>query len=212
MNLFENIFMKRNKEPRIKISKENINDYSLISINGENFPHKLITSLYLNVIKNVFSDYPSIAVSQFIDESQGMLKDKCALFERLSAFYKVEVILTRKYDSINQPSKKDTEYIVNMLGSLNTDWLNETLRYGGTCLSNIIYGFCEFSPDWLERLIERNKLFVKWYQLEVDRNAIIPLLDQAGVICFTSDSYLECFVKDTNVEKIMHELQEYTQS
>jgi hypothetical protein len=209
MKLFENIFRKSNKELRLKISKENFNDYILISIDGENIPYGVLTSLYLKVMESVFSECPYIAVSQFIDETQGMIKDKHALFERLSEVYKVEVAPTRKYDLLIQPSEEDKEYIINIFGKIDTNWLDDTLRYGGTCLSNIIYGFHEFIPDWLVKLIERNKLFIQWYQLEVDYSEITTLADEVGTFCFTSDSCLQCFIKNDEEEKVLNEINGY---
>lgn len=179
-----------------------INDYYIVEITDHNIRFSDLISIYSELIRFIFKDTLIIALSQFIDETQGMLDHKGEAKTELIRQYDLQVAFTKDYSSSTQPFIEDREYVLNITGKPNIEWLNDVLVFGGASLSNIIYGVQFVGTQWVDEIVKRNQTFTRWFWLEIEDDAIVRLRDEVDLLFWTSDSHL-CIL---STENYFHEL------
>lgn len=195
------IFSTRKTDWNIYLSQ--VSGYQLFEITdpisrGVNLP-----LLYLTLLDYLFKEYPTMILSQFIDESQGMLDDKDRVLSELPERHGVKIAITENFSSTNQPPNDCREYVLNVIGKPDSEWLKKVIAYGGTSLSNIIYSANVFGSDWLEVTAKRNQIFIKWYWLETGDEELIGVRQEVKMMCWTSDTHINILIEKSQVEAFL---------
>lgn len=190
-----------------KIKIINYENYMLIEITDPVSRMGDIPSIYLKILDLVLKDCQAIELSQFIDETQGMLDDKAQVLSELSINYGLQIASSKEYSTGLQPTCDCSTYVLNVMGLPDYGWLSKVMAFGGASLSNIVYGLEKTEKDWLCRIVERNQIFTKWYRLEIGKADLLRLRHEVKKLCWTSDSHLNILVIDSEVIKIMIDLE-----
>ncbi len=185
-----------------------LGSYHLIGITVPVSQWRNLSSIYLMLLDFMFKQCQIVMLSQFIDESQGMLENKKQILSELSAQYGLKVALTQDYTSLAHPFVDSKEYTLNIVGKPSSEWLEKVLAYGGASLSNIIYGDKNFGNDWLEVAVERNQKFVKWYWLKSEDEELIRLRHEVKMLCWTSDIQIKILSDDYEKKEILSFIKE----
>ncbi len=196
----------REKDWNIYLSQ--VGAYQLIEITDPRSRRAELSSIYLTLLDFFLKECQIVMLSQFIDESQGMLGDKDQVLPELPDLHGVKVAITKEYSSIIQPPDGSREYVLNVIGKPGSEWFEKILAYGGASLSNIIYGFKNFDSDWLEVGVKRNQVFVKWYWLEIGDVEIIGLRQELKMLCWTSDTHINVLVDENQASTFLTFIEE----
>lgn len=162
--------------------------------------------VYYQILESRMSKCKVVTVCQYYDENQGQLLSKECEEEELSRKYNLRFTKTKAFNAFGEPMINDSNYIIHFFGAPNLKWMRCVLRFGGTCLSNIIYGDSENCDQWFEKTINRNGLFVKWYWSKTEPTIMEELLCETKMICWTSDSQLTFIVKMIEKDNVLQEL------
>jgi hypothetical protein len=185
-----------------------IGKYKLIEITDPTSRWDDFPSMYMILLDFLFKECPVIVLSQFIDESQGMLDDKEQLLTELSEHYQLQVAISKDYSSAIRPLSESREYVLNVIGKPTLEWLRKVLVFGGASLSNIIYGIQTIDNDWLEVTVQRNQTFTKCYWLETEDVELIGLREEVNILCWTSDSHLNVFSEENKEKDFLSYIEE----
>lgn len=161
---------------------------------------------YTQLCKGIINDLldkEEITISQFYDERQQMLSNSLGLYQQVSDLYGYEAISTKKMDSAEFSSENDQKYVIHFKGTYNNMALERLIRFGGDSLPFVIYGNPRNSDNWFEDLIERNRLFVKWFYSTSVNNEVFTLLSKSDIVFFGSDDWLNVVIPNRHIEKIM---------
>lgn len=162
-----------------------------------------LLEIYFLLLQTLTDKFNTIAVSQFFDEDQGLVLSSDCDADVLSKKYKLLFNKTRNFDTDNQPTSKDRNYVIHFCGSPNLEWVRCVLIFGGTSLSNIIYGINDNCAGWFDKIITWNGLFVNYYWLKTESPSVEELLRDVGIICWTSDSRLTFMVRNSERNRII---------
>lgn len=196
----------RKKDWNIYLSQ--IGGYQLIEITDP-ISHWLdLSSIYLTLLDFIFKQCQMVMLSQFIDESQGMLDDKDQILSELSKQHGVKVAITKEYFSTTRPPSESREYVLNIIGKPSLEWFKKVLAYGGASLSNIMYGDHNFGNDWLEVAAKRNQIFTKWYWLETGDAELVRLRSEVKMLCWTSDTHINILSEENQVNGVISFIEE----
>lgn len=198
----KNLFKKKRKW---QINLRKIGDYRGVEITDHTPRWKDIPLLYSDVINYIFKDTENIVLSQISYEHKGYKNVKVEYQEELSNRYSLKVVNTTDYSSRNHPTPESREFVINIAGKPNIEWLNKVLEFGGVSLPNIIYGIRTIDDNWLDETVKRNQIFTKWFNLKLGDDAIIGLRDNVASLFWTSDSHL-CIL---TVENYLSDLMRY---
>jgi hypothetical protein len=201
----KNIF-RRKKDWNIYFSI--IGNYQVLEITDLTYRWVDTKSIYSTLIELIFKENPIIVLSQFIDESQGMLDHKEQVLAELTGQFGVQVAITKDYFSSNQPLSESREYVLNVAGKPTIEWLFEVLVFGGASLSNIIYGLDTLDTNWLEETLKRNLKFTKSYWLEKEIDELVGLREEVDLLCWTSDAHLFVLSTEHYINELLFSLQE----
>lgn len=204
----KNIFKKK-KDWIVYFSK--IDSYQIVEITNLTYRWADLKSIYSALFEFIFRNNPKIVLSQFIDESQGMLNNKHQVLAELTGQYGLQVAITKDYSSGYQPINESREYVLNVAGNPTIEWLFEVLVFGGASLSNIIYGLQSIDTHWLDETVKRNQIFTKWYRLEIEDDAIIGLREEVDLLFWTSDSRLFILSTENFVNGLLVFVEELTE-
>lgn len=196
----------RKKDWNIYLSQ--IGGYQLIEITDPISRWADLSSIYLMVLDVLFKECQIVILSQFIDESQGMLDDKDQMLSELPKLHGVKIAITKEYSSTTQPPSESREYVLNVIGRPSLEWLKKVLAYGGASLSNIVYGVKSFDSDWLEVAAKRNQIFMKWYWLEIGDGELISLRQEVKMLCWTSDTHINVLSEENQVKGLLTFIEE----
>lgn len=191
----------RKKDWQIYLSQ--IGGYQLIEITDPISRWADLPTIYLTLLEFLLKECQIVMLSQFIDERQGMLDNKDQVLSELSKLYGVKIAITKDFSSTMPPPDESREYVLNIVGNPSTEWLKKVLAYGGTSLSNIVYGVKNFDSDWLDVAVKRNQIFMKWYWLETGDVELIGLRQEVKTLCWTSDTHLNILSEENRVKALL---------
>lgn len=201
----KNIFRK-NRSWNIFFSK--IGNFQVLEITDLTYWSVEIKSIYAALIKFILKDSPIIVLSQFIDESQGMLDHKEQVLAELIGQFGLHVAITKDFSSSNLPLREDREYVLNVAGKPTIEWLLEVLVFGGASLSNIIYGLHTLDINWLEETLRRNLKFTECYWMKREPYELVGLRDEVDLLYWTSDSHIFVLSTEHYIKELLLYLKE----
>lgn len=185
-----------------------IGRYQLIEVTDPTSRWSELPSMYLMLLEFLFKESRVIVISQFIDESQGMLDDKDQVLSGLSTHYGLQVAISKDYSSADPPVSESREYVLNVIGKPTLEWLRKVLVFGGSSLSNIIYGLQDIDNNWFEVTVKRNQIFTKSYWLEKEAFELVGLREEVNILCWTSDSHLNVLSGENRVKGFLSHIEE----
>lgn len=157
-------------------------------------------SLYSELLENIYQSYEKIVLSQFIDENQCHINNRANFITELQSQYSTSIATTTDFAKNVYPEEYQDIYVLHSIAEPTYEFLNRFLYYGMNSVPNIIYPYTGNTLDWLSNLIEWNRRFLEWYNLEKSDDVLSSLADQADMISWTSDYQLYFCV--TNVEQV----------
>ena len=183
-----------------------IDKYQLVEITDHAF--RFNYSLFITVLASLFEECQVIGLSQFIDESQGMLDQREDVLAELTENYGVKVTTTVDYASENQPANGTREYVLHAIGMPGADWLRSILVFGGASLSHVMYGLKTVDHGWLDAMVNMNQTFTKWYWLETSDLDLILLREKVNILCWNSDSHLNVLIEESQRSRLFGYIKE----
>lgn len=93
-----------------------IGKYQLVEVTDPTVLWNDFPTMYIILLEFLFKKFQIIVLSQFIDESQGMLSDKEQILTELSKIYGLQVVVSKEYTSAIQPLSESREYVLNAIG------------------------------------------------------------------------------------------------
>jgi hypothetical protein len=158
-------------------------------------------SLFNESLEKIYGDKRKIVFSQFVDENQWKIGNRSEFVNKMATRHLVDLAVTANYSEESVPKIEDHTYIFHGVASPKLEFLNDLFRYGMTNLPNIIYEYRENTTDWLSQLVNWNKQFLSWYQFKTSDKPILDLMNQIGLISWTSDYYLSVGI--INVDQLI---------
>jgi hypothetical protein len=155
-------------------------------------------SLFTEALEKIYKNKRKIIFSQFVDENQWNIGNRSEFLNRIAARHSVNLAVTANFYERNAPKIGDHVYVFHGLSSPKLEFLNDVLHYGMTDLPNIVYEYSGNTTDWLSEAVNWNKQFLSWYQLEAPDESMVNLINQIGLICWTSDYFLSFGIADIN--------------
>ena len=201
-------FIKRQEILRIKIIP--IGTLLIFEVHQPYLLRSKLFEVYYQIIESMVSKYKVVTVCQYYDENQGILLSNECGEEELSRKYNLHFTKTKVLNAFDEPMINDSNYIIHFFGAPNLKWIRCVLKFGGTSLSNIIYGDSENYDQWFEKTIKRNGVFVEWYWLKTEPTVLEELLCDTKIICWTSDSQLTFIVEMDEKDYVLQELSDLT--
>lgn len=152
------------------------------------------TPLCMAVINDLLDEKQEVAISQFYDERQDLLSNSLGLYQQVRDLYGYKTISTKEMDSAELSSENDQKYVIHFEGPYYYSAMKRIIRFGGDSLPFVIYGIAGNTDNWFEDLIERNRLFVKWFWMKNEQNTVFTLLSKSDIVLFASDDWLNIII------------------
>ena len=148
---------------------------------------------YMDIIGHVFQGYEVMALSQFIDERQGLsnkIGNRQEFVERIQKVYPVQAEITNDYADPNPVKPESLTYVIHVVGQYCRPLFGQLLVFGTTSLPNIAYGLRTVPAAWPETVLVWNQSFVKWFRLIEPLTALAELTEKVGLLFWTADGHL----------------------
>jgi hypothetical protein len=189
-----------------------IGKHRLFEIEDPDYPDKFFPDVFLSLINCKIKSFLLIGLTQYIDENQGMLPDGTNILHFLQEEYDLKIIKSVSYTSNITPNIHSKKYIINIFGKPDVEWLRKILFFGGTGIPNIVYGFNEYSENWLDIMQSGNQYFSSSYDRKRTLLDILNFQNKAEILCWTSDNDLSIIVVNKDNENILKkEIQELSE-
>ena len=195
-------FSKKNKNI-IDVNISCLGNYINWEFNDLNYNIVSLPKLYNDILKFLLSEMKLIFISQFFDEDQGLSITKEHLLQ-IKEDYHLEIFYTKSYSESHKLGGTKKSYVINCIGNPIPYWLGDLTFFGGTSLSNIIFGFTDRDQLDKNEINELNKKFTNWYWLKSNFNEIETLRQNSSIMCWTSDSKLNLLL-DSQLSQMLQE-------
>jgi hypothetical protein len=194
-------FLMSKKNKILTVSIFNIGNYINWEFNDVNYNIIELLTIYDDILNFLVSGVKLIYISQFFDEGQGLSIPKGKLHE-IQQEYHLDLYITNSYTKSHQMGGTKNSYIVNLIGKPTPYWLKYITFFGGTSLSNIIFGFNDKEKIEISKINELNQRFSGWYWLESNNEEIEVLCNNSAIVCWTSDSRLNTLLDAKTSESL----------
>lgn len=153
---------------------------------------------FRDIILSVFRGFSHTLLSQYVDNSQWRIGDALSYARKLTERHHVEVRVVQSYVDGAGPDTNANTSVLNVAGLLTRELLDDTMRFGMTSLSNIMYGVHSVPKNWNVQLLEWNKDATRWFDLVAasDGHGLPDIVAQAKLICMTIDGHLVICLRD----------------
>jgi hypothetical protein len=149
-----------------------------------------IEELLTKVFHLAFRQQPYLYVSQFVDREQWQFVDLDEFLKEKTQNYTLPFFTSQTYASSALFHPAMREFVVHVLGTSDYNWLRTILRFSMTNLPHIIYGYKSYSNNWQLELLERNRIFVEWFNLKIGDDHLLEILHQADIVGCTIDGHV----------------------
>lgn len=149
-----------------------------------------LQDMYIDLLDRIFQRYKVVALSQKVDERQWNIGDREQFVNKIRQKLSMRATITADYGEPHPPKQTDDCFVIHTVGAFDRSLFQEVIRFGMVELPNITYGLTSIPEVWPLEIFEWNKIFISWFRLKASSSALLRIIEQVDLLCFTIDGHL----------------------